>query len=64
MKKKFPNPKAGTLGTNLPEIVERYRNGIQYAINKDEHQKNFGLVEASIGTVIFYSNILSHLLIS
>lgn len=53
MKKKFPNPKSGTLGTNIGEIVSTYMNGIQYSAKKDENQQNFGLIKATVGTVIF-----------
>lgn len=51
MKKKFPNPKGGTLGTEVEEMVQRYLNGIQYRAVKDEYQQDFGLVEACIGTL-------------
>lgn len=51
MKKKFPNPKSGTLGNDLPEMVQRYLNGIQYKAVKDEYQQDFGLVETCIGTL-------------
>ena len=51
MKRKFPNPKNGTLGTNLNELVQRFYNGIQYGVTKDENQQNFGLISTIIGTV-------------
>lgn len=51
MKKKFPNPKSGTLGTDILEMVNRYLNGIQYKAVKDEYQQDFGLIETCIGTL-------------
>lgn len=51
MRRKFPNTKNGTLGTNLVEMLEQYKNGIQYGVVKDEYQKNFGLISTCIGTV-------------
>lgn len=51
MKKKFPNPKMGTLGTNLDELVEKYLNGIQYSATRDEYQNDFGLITTTIGTL-------------
>lgn len=51
MKKKFPAPKNGTLGTDVEEMVLRYLNGIQYRAVKDEYQQDFGLIEACIGTL-------------
>lgn len=52
MKKKFPNPKSGTLGTNISEMVKTFVNGIQYSAIKDENQKNFGVIKTSVGTVL------------
>lgn len=51
MKKRFPNPKAGTLGTNLEEMVQKFMNGIQYSATKDENQKDFGIISTSFGTL-------------
>lgn len=51
MKKKFPNPKSGTLGTEISEMVQRYLNGIQYKAVKDEYQQDFGLIETCVGTL-------------
>ncbi|XP_055613288.1 50S ribosomal protein L1 [Uranotaenia lowii] len=50
-KNKFPNPKNGTLGVNLAEMIERYSHGIQYSAEKDEYQKDFGSIVATIGTL-------------
>ncbi|XP_058451567.1 large ribosomal subunit protein uL1 [Malaya genurostris] len=48
-KAKFPNPRHGTLGVNLPEMIERYLHGIQYSAEKDENQKDFGSIVACLG---------------
>lgn len=52
MRRKFPNSKNGTLGTNLLEMLEQYKNGIHYGVVKDEYQKNYGAIETCIGKVI------------
>lgn len=49
LKKRFPNPKAGTLGVDINDMVQRYLNGIQYRAVKDEFQQDFGLIEAVVG---------------
>lgn len=49
MKRKFPNPKAGTLGIHLADMVQQYLNGIQYGAAKDEHQQNYGIIRTCIG---------------
>lgn len=51
LKRKFPNPKNGTLGVNLAAMIKQYMNGIQYAVTKDEHQQNFGVIRTCIGTL-------------
>ncbi|KAH8310943.1 hypothetical protein KR044_003535 [Drosophila immigrans] len=51
MKRKFPNPKSETLGTNLAEMIVKFSNGISYSVSKDEYQQNFGLITASVGTL-------------
>lgn len=49
LKRKFPNPKNGTLGMNLAEMVKQYLNGIQYSATKDEYQQNYGIIKTCIG---------------
>lgn len=51
MKKKFPNPKSGTLGANIEELVWKFMNGIQYSGLKDDHQNDFGVISTAIGTL-------------
>jgi len=51
MKRKFPNPKSETLGTNLAEMIVKFSSGISYSAAKDEYQQNFGLITASVGTL-------------
>ncbi|XP_068155727.1 large ribosomal subunit protein uL1m [Drosophila tropicalis] len=51
MKRKFPNPKSETLGTNLAEMITKFSNGISYSASKDEYQQNFGLICACVGTL-------------
>lgn len=49
LKRKFPNPKNGTLGVDLAGMVRQYLNGIQYSARKDEHQQNYGTIRTCIG---------------
>ncbi|XP_037953505.1 50S ribosomal protein L1 [Teleopsis dalmanni] len=51
MKRKFPNPKSETLGTNLGEMITKFSNGISYKAVKDEHQQNFALIATNVGTL-------------
>ncbi|XP_062556013.1 large ribosomal subunit protein uL1 [Armigeres subalbatus] len=50
-KNKFPNPRQGTLGVELTDMVKKYLHGIQYSAEKDENQKNFGKIVACVGTL-------------
>lgn len=52
LKKRFPSPKSGTLGVNIAEMVNKFKNGIQYSAEADDNQNDFGLVTTSIGKVI------------
>lgn len=58
MKRKFPNPKNGTLGVNLKDMVKQYLNGIQYSATKDEHQQNYGIIRTCIGRLDMEANHL------
>ena len=51
MKRKFPNTKAGTMHQDLVKNVVKYSTGLTYKANKDEYEKDFGLIETFIGTV-------------
>lgn len=51
MKRKFPNPKSGTLDIHLGPLVDKYLNGVSYQAIKDEYEKDFGQVEAILGTL-------------
>lgn len=51
MKRKFPHPKTGTLTPNIVEMVNKYMNGINYTAKKDEYEKDFGIIETSVGPV-------------
>ncbi|EEZ97527.1 mitochondrial ribosomal protein L1 [Tribolium castaneum] len=51
MKRRFPNPKMGTLDVDLGAVAERFVNGISYTAKKDEYEKDFGLIETVIGSL-------------
>ncbi|KAK7793470.1 hypothetical protein R5R35_013846 [Gryllus longicercus] len=49
MRKTFPNARAGTLGVDLTSMIKRFRDGIRYSAQKDEHWQDFGLIKVNIG---------------
>lgn len=51
MKKKFPNPKSGTLDEDLVGVINKFITGITYTAKKDEYEKDFGTIDTTIGTV-------------
>lgn len=51
MKRRFPNPKSGTLDVDLPSLVNKFLHGVSYSAVKDEYEKDFGIIETVIGTV-------------
>lgn len=51
MKRRFPNPKSGTLDANILEMVNKFLYGLKYRAQKDEYETDFGLIETSIGTL-------------
>lgn len=51
MKRKFPNPNAGTLDDDVTMVVERIVNGVNYSALKDEYEKDFGQVKTVIGNL-------------
>lgn len=51
MKRKFPNPKIGTLNVDLGAATSMYMNGINYTAQRDEHEKDFGLIDTIIGSL-------------
>lgn len=51
MKKKFPNPKSGTLDGDIRAAVQRFVHGVSYTAVKDEYEKDFGVIETEIGTL-------------
>lgn len=51
MKRKFPNPKMGTLDVDMKATVERILYGINYTAIKDEYEKDFGEIKTVIGKV-------------
>lgn len=63
MKRKFPNPKLGTLDVDIKTAVERILYGISYSATKDEFEKDFGIIETVIGKVIFCHSIVAFQLV-
>lgn len=51
MKRRFPNPKSGTLGSDLEEMISKFMNGITYSALKDENQQNFAKITTQFGTL-------------
>ncbi|CAG9772235.1 unnamed protein product [Ceutorhynchus assimilis] len=61
MKRRFPNPRNGTLDIDLKLVVDRYLHGISYQAVKDEYEKDFGQIVAVLGTD---SNSWMHILVN
>ncbi|XP_017783589.1 PREDICTED: 50S ribosomal protein L1 [Nicrophorus vespilloides] len=51
MRRKFPNVKLGTLDMDIPAMVKKFMNGVNYTGIKDEFEKDFGIIETVIGTL-------------
>ncbi|XP_014469238.1 PREDICTED: 39S ribosomal protein L1, mitochondrial [Dinoponera quadriceps] len=51
MKKKFPNSKFGTLGTDMNMLVTKFVNGVKYTAKQHEMQKSYGTTDVIIGTL-------------
>ncbi|KAF2905057.1 hypothetical protein ILUMI_01120 [Ignelater luminosus] len=51
MKRRFPNPKTGTLDVDLPSLINKFLYGVNYSAVKDEYEKDFGIIETVIGTL-------------
>ncbi|XP_072395766.1 large ribosomal subunit protein uL1-like [Diabrotica undecimpunctata] len=51
LKKRFPNPKSGSLDVNLGSAVEKFLYGINYTAAKDEYEKDYGSVQTVIGSL-------------
>ncbi|XP_019867391.2 39S ribosomal protein L1, mitochondrial [Aethina tumida] len=58
LKRRFPNPKAGTLDVNVLQAVDKFMNGINYSATKDEYEKDYGVINTVIGTLDMDSNHL------
>lgn len=51
LKRKFPNPRSETLGTDLTEMIKKFKDGVSYVATKDEHQQDYGLIKTCIGSL-------------
>lgn len=51
MKRKFPAPKLGTLDIDIPSTVRKFLHGINYTAIKDEYEKDFAIIESTLGTL-------------
>lgn len=49
LRKKFPNPGAGTLGMDVAELVRKFKNGVQYAAVRDEKELDYGWIDTPFG---------------
>ncbi|XP_034940695.1 39S ribosomal protein L1, mitochondrial [Chelonus insularis] len=48
MKRKYPSPRGGTLGFDLPQLIKKILHGIKYEIRPHERQLQYGT-----GTILF-----------
>jgi len=51
LKRRFPQVKFGTVGTDLGELVTRFKNGVDYSCLKDENHPDFGWIDTTIGRI-------------
>ncbi|KAB7495585.1 hypothetical protein Anas_10598 [Armadillidium nasatum] len=51
LKKKYPSPRTGTSGVDLVPIITRLTKGVEYKVEKDKYDFDFGKVDVKIGTV-------------
>ncbi|XP_063974365.1 large ribosomal subunit protein uL1m [Diachasmimorpha longicaudata] len=58
MKRKFPNPRTGTLGLDLPALIHKILHGIKYSAVLHERQPKFATITAPIGTLAMDSKEL------
>ncbi|XP_075224443.1 mitochondrial ribosomal protein L1 [Lycorma delicatula] len=58
LKKRFPNPKAGTVGTNLSALVKKFRDGITYTALRDEKELDYGWIDVTVGMLNMDTNLL------
>ncbi|PSN30702.1 hypothetical protein C0J52_23898 [Blattella germanica] len=49
LKGRFPNPKRGTLGSNIGDIVSRFSNGIEYSVKLQPSSNDFGWMFTAFG---------------
>ncbi|KAL4708840.1 hypothetical protein ACJJTC_019356 [Scirpophaga incertulas] len=49
IKRRFPSLRSGTLDPDLPALVKKLANGVQFKVVKDENQENFGFVQVPVG---------------
>ena len=49
---KYPSKKkTGSLGDDLPSMIERFSKGVEYSSQKDPYELDYGVVEIAIGLV-------------
>ncbi|XP_076242184.1 mitochondrial ribosomal protein L1 [Calliopsis andreniformis] len=51
LKKRFPNVKTGNLGTDMKKLVAKFKQGIVYKAEPLSDFKEFGLINATFGTL-------------
>ncbi|XP_071442972.1 large ribosomal subunit protein uL1m [Hetaerina americana] len=51
MKKKFPNPRSGTLVEDIEKSIKKFSTGIIYNAQRDEFEEDYGWIDACIGTL-------------
>nr|CAG4637870.1 EOG090X089S [Chydorus sphaericus] len=51
MKKNFPQVKSGSLGTNLAHMIERFSRGIEFTVNRDPYELDYGVAQIPFGRI-------------
>jgi len=49
LKKKFPNPRSGSIDADLHKILRMHIDGVEYKATKHEHAQTFGTISTAIG---------------
>ncbi|XP_076295791.1 mitochondrial ribosomal protein L1 isoform X2 [Lasioglossum baleicum] len=51
LKTKFPNPKMGSMGSDMTRLVSRFKQGIVYNLEPDSTFKEYGVIDSPFGTL-------------
>jgi hypothetical protein len=44
----------GTLGNDIGQMVKTFKDGIQFSVNVEDREKEYGWIDTCIGTVRYF----------